>query len=186
LNAAASHAPLLKTSQYGAFTAINRYGAMAYDPGGSRGPGHAELAWATQLFPNGELWCVSKTMAVRERRDRPAWIPIPFIPAVLFERLYYDKLRAAIAFAVRDLGLTFPCIVELGLISLQGAHLCVTNQDIRGPIQVDEVVCREELASGDPATFDAILLKFFDRVYDVTGYARPIGLHNFPPGPPHS
>src|SRR5262249_50209743 len=83
LNAAAPQAPLLKMPQYGAFNAINRYGAMAYDPGGSQGAGHAELAWATQLFPNGELWCVGKTVVVRERRGRPAWIPIPFIPAEL-------------------------------------------------------------------------------------------------------
>jgi nucleoside phosphorylase len=186
LNAAAPQAPLLKTGQYGCLNTVNRYGAIAYDPGGSRGPGFAELSWATQLFRNGELWCVSKTAIVRERRGRPAWIPIPFIPALLFERLYYDNLRAAIAFAIQHLGLTFPCNVEFGLIRLQGVHVCVNNEDIRGPIQVDEVVCREELASGDPADLDAALLKFFDHIYDVTGYARPAGLHNFPPGPPRS
>jgi hypothetical protein len=130
--------------------------------------------------------CLSKTVIVRDRRDRPAWIPIPFIPAGLFERLYYDKLCAAIAFAVQHLGLTFPCNVEFGLIRLQGVHVCVNNEDMRGPIQVDEVICREELASGNPADLNAALPKFFDRIFDVTGYARPAGLHNFPPGPPRS
>jgi len=186
LNAAASHAPLMKLPQYGCLNAINRYGAVAYDPAGTRGPGFAELSWATQLFPNGELWCVSKTVIVRERRDRPAWMPIPFIPAGLFERLYYQKLHDAIAFAAQHLGLTFPCNVELGLIRLQGVHVCVSNEDMRGPIQVDEVICREEIASPDPAHVDAVLLKFFDLVFDVTGYARPPGLHDFPPGPPRS
>ena len=183
LNATAGHAPLLKTPQYGAFNSINRYGAMAYDPGGSHPPGFAELSWATQLFPNGELWAVSKTVIVRQRRDRPAWIPIPFIAAGLFERLYYEKLHAAIAFAVQHLDLTFPCTVELGLLRLQDVLVGVTNEDIRGPIQVDEVICREELASNGPGDLNAVLLKFYEKVFDVTGYARPVGLYNFPPGP---
>jgi len=183
LKTGAAQAPLLKTPQYGAFSGINRYGAMAYDPGDSRRPGFAQLSWATQLFPNGELWAVSKTVIVRERRDRPAWIPIPFIAAGLFEQLYYDRLHVAIAFAIQHLGLTFPCTVELGLLRLHGVHLGVTNEDIRGPIQVDEVICREELASDGPADANAALLKFYEQFFDVTGYARPAGLHNFPPGP---
>ena len=55
-------------------------------------------------------------MIVRERASRPQWIPIPFIPAALFEGIFYDKVRAAVSFAVQFLGLTFPCVVEMGLL----------------------------------------------------------------------
>ena len=43
---------------------------------------------------------------------------------------------------------------------------------------------RKELGGGSPAAINALLLDFFNEVYDKTGYARPHGLHGFPPGPP--
>jgi hypothetical protein len=125
LNTAAEFAPLLKLRQYGCFTSVNRLGVLAYDPGGPHRGGPAPLSWGTQLFPNGELWLASNTAIVRERSGRPLWFPIPFIPALTLEAVFFDKVRAAVAFAVQHLGLTFPCEIEMGLIGTTDVSLAL-------------------------------------------------------------
>jgi nucleoside phosphorylase len=184
LNAVAGRAELLRPTGFGGITAVNKYGVVLYAPDGSYRGGPAPLHWATQLFQNGELWSVTDSITVRERSFRPAWVPIPYIPATVFERAFYEALHKNVAFTARDLGASFPCTLELGLVGLTNAHLGISNDDIRGPIQPDEAIVRRELSSADPATINAVLLEFFSEVYDKTGYVRPSGLHGFPPGPP--
>jgi hypothetical protein len=53
-------------------------------------------------------------------------------------------------------------------------------------VQFDDAIVRLELASADAAAINGVLLEFFNEVFDKTGYPRPPGLHNFPPGPPTS
>jgi nucleoside phosphorylase len=183
LRDAANHAPLLR-QQLGGLATINRYGAIAYDPGATSPRQVAPLHRSTQLFQNGELWATSNTMIIRQRGGRPHWLPLPFLPALLFERLFYEKLHAAIAFAQTRLDLTFPFQVELGLINTHGMYLGITNEDIRGPVQANETVYRLALANADTETINSALLEFFNQVHDLTGYQRPIGLYSFPPGPP--
>lgn len=184
LKGVAENAELLRSSGFGGFTFVNKYGAILYDPGGSYRGGPAPLHWATQLFQNGEIWAATDSILIRERGSRPAWVPIPLIPATVFEQAFYRALHQNIVVAVRGLGLTLPCTVELGLTDLNNAHLALATDDIRGPIQPDSAIIRRELANGDPAAINALLLEFFEEVYDKTGYARPAGLHGFPPGPP--
>lgn len=184
LREAASGAPLLKENSFGGLVSLNSYGVMAYDPNGSNRPGPADLKWGTQLFPNGELWMISKTMVVRERNWRPSWIPVPFIPVLLFEKLFYHRTRRAIEFSLGHLGLTFPCAIEFGLLRIRGVHLVLNNEEIRGPILTDEVIYRHQLADGAGTSLDAALLKFFEKVHDATGYARPTRAFGFPPDPP--
>ena len=181
---AARNAPLLKHRQYGGFADVNAHGAIAYDPGGPHRGGPAPLAWGTQLFPNGELWLASNTVVVRERGGRPDWVPIPFIPAFVLEETFYQKAHAAVAFAVSQLRLRFPADMELGVLGLEGVHLGIHDQDIRGPIRVNKIVSAHELKTGSAAEINQALLAFFERIYGSTGYARGAGLFNFPPGPP--
>jgi hypothetical protein len=179
----ARNAPLLKHRQYGGFADMNKYGAIAYDPGGPHRGGPAPLAWGTQLFPNGELWLASNTVVVRER-GRPQWVPIPFIPALVLEQTFYQKAHGAVAFAVSQLGLTFPADIECGVLSIEGVHLAVEDQDIRGPIRLNKIISSQELKTGSAAEIDRALVEFFDQIYDATGYARVVGQFHFPPGPP--
>lgn len=181
---AARAAPLLKHRQYGAFASLNKRGVLVYDPGGPHRGGPAPLAWGTQLFRSGELWLASNTVVVRERGGRPAWIPIPFIPALLAEQTFYEKTHAAVSFAVSQLGLTFPCDIQLGVLGLEGTQLAIRDEDIRGPIQIEKVVYRHMLKTGARAEVDQALLEFFNRLHDATGYARPKGLFHFPPDSP--
>jgi hypothetical protein len=182
---AAGDAPLLKHRQYGGFTYLNSRGVVTYDPAGPHRGGPAPLSWATQLFPNGELWLASNTVIIRKRGGRPTWLPIPLIPMLLTEQTFYDKTHAAVAFASSRLGLTFPCDVEMGILRMTGAYLGIRDEDIRGPIQSEKVVYRHPLADGSRASVDAALLEFFKCLYDTTGHGRPDGLFHFPPEPPH-
>jgi nucleoside phosphorylase len=183
LNAVADLAPLLKLRQYGGFTFVNRLGVLAYDPGGPHRGGPAPLAWGTQLFDNGELWLASNTMIVRERAGRPEWVPIPFIPALGFEGVFFDKVKAAVAFGVQHLGLTFPCDIEMGLLDTADVSLVLNNDDMR-VIRREQVLMRQTLPDASDAAVNAVLLEFFYAVYGATGFARPENLFGFPPGPP--
>lgn len=186
LNACVDRAELIRHTGYGGISTVNSYGAIVYDPAGSYPMGPAPLRWATQLFQNGELWSLTDTLIVRDRGWRPAHWPMPFIPATVLEKAFYRALHKNVTLAVAHLGLTFPCHVELGILGIRGAHLAVTEQDVRGPIQFDEAVVRAELRSADPHAINAALLEFFNEVFDKTGYPRPPNLHDFPPGPPRA
>ena len=181
---AGSAAPLLKHRQYGCFACLNARGVLAYDPRGPYRGGPAPLAWATQLFPSGELWLASNTVVVRERGGRPASIPIPFIPAFLTEQTFYDKVHAAVEFSVSQLGLTSPYDIQMGALNLKGVHLALSEGDIRGPIQTEKVVRRQTISSGAKAEIDSSVLAFFELLHDATGYARPKSLYHFPPEAP--
>src|SRR5260370_4648872 len=183
LKDAAAGAPLLK-KRPGALVAINRHGAIAYDPARAFQGGPAPLNWATQLFPNGELWAMSNTMIVRERNGRPEWLPLPMLPAFVFEELFYNSLHAAVSFAREHLALTLPYQVELGLLETNGRHVGINTDDIRGPAQAKEAISRMILPDAERETINSALLKFFNQVHALSGYTRPQGLYGFPPGPP--
>jgi hypothetical protein len=183
LNGVAGHAPLLKSKQYGAFTSVNRMGAIAYDPGGAYRGGRAPLRWATQLFQNGELWLVSNTMVVRERNGRPEWVPIPFIPAVNLEAIFFEKVHAAVAFATQHLNLRFPCKVEMGLIGTVDVALAL-DQERMPAIRLEKVILRQDLVG--EGCVEGALLAFFEQVHDATGFVRPPRLFGFPPDKPHA
>ena len=183
LQEAASQAPMLKKGP-GALVSLNSYGAIAYDPARANRGGAAPLNWATQLFPNGELWAMSNTMIIRERGSRPAWVPVPLLPAFVFEDVFYNTMHAAVAFATTHLGLTLPCRMEFGLLNIKSLRFGVTTDDIRGPIHAEDAVSRLILSSADREAINLALLQFFEQVYDLSGFRRPIGHYGFPPGPP--
>jgi nucleoside phosphorylase len=183
LREVAAQAPMLK-KRPGALVDTNVYGAIAYDPSGTNRGGPAPLSWATQLFPNGELWAMTNTMIIRERAGRPSWVPVPLLPTFIFEELFYNAAHAAVVFACTHLRLRFPCHIEFGLLNTKGLRLGVTTEDIRGPLHADEVVCRVLLSNSNQEAINAALLRFFEQVYDLSGFRRPIGHYGFPPGPP--
>jgi nucleoside phosphorylase len=185
LKTAAAQAPLLRASGYGGLTTINKHGALIYDPAGAHRGGPAPLHVVTQLFPCGELWCMSDSLIVRERGSRPAYVPIPLIPTLRMEQAYYKTLHAAVPFAIHHMALAFPAQVEFGLLDLEGVQITVPTEETWGPIQRQEVVHRTVLASADPAELNRALLEFFGEVFDKAGYERPQGMHGFPAGPPH-
>jgi hypothetical protein len=125
-------------------------------------------------------------MINRERNGRPDWMPIPLLPSLVFEELFYETVHEGIAFGIEHLGVSFPYQVELGILNTRGMHLGITTDDIRGPVQANEAICRVVLPDAERASINSALLEFFNQVHDLSGYRRPQGLHGFPPGPPAS
>jgi len=122
-------------------------------------------------------------MIIRVRGQRPEWVPIPFIPAQLFEQIFYQKAQAAIEFSTQYLGLTFPCEIEIGLIDTQGVSLAF-NDNMR-EIRAEKIIEKRELSNPKEEIINDALLAFFEKVHDATGFARPKSLFSFPPNPPN-
>lgn len=176
-------APLL-CPQRGGLSKHNDYGAIVYEPGSNPPGGNAKLDASTQLFENGEMWCVGATLIVQERGQRPEWMKLPFVPSLPLEQIYYDRLRSLVSFASDRLGLNPPWQVEAGLVGIKGLHIGMPPRDFWGPIRKSEITHRMIVNDDKPPSYDAFLLAFFGLVYDATGYARPDNLHGFPPGRP--
>jgi len=71
--------------------------------------------------------------------------------------MYYDKAHAAVEFAGSQLGVKVPCDLELGVLGLKGTKLAVNTEDIRGPIQIGDVIVRRTLASAHQSGVARIL-----------------------------
>jgi hypothetical protein len=177
-------APLLSRQPGGALSGTNAYGAIGFEVGSQPGRGRGKLAASTQLFASGEIWSLSAALIAHERGERPAWIKLPFLASVVFERVYYDTLRALVAFAQEYLSLSPPWQVEFGLAGILGLHVGVSPDDIRGPVRKADVTLRRTLKGEDEAAMDKLLLEFFGLLHEAMGSVRPTALHGFPPGRP--
>jgi hypothetical protein len=159
------------------------HGAFFFDSGTPNRGGQADLHLATELFQNGEVWCVSDVLIIRERSFRPGWIPLPLIPAYVSEITFHRTAHQAVRFAIKQISVASPVQIEFGLVGVRGVHFGVPRLDNWGRIQGDEVVVQRRLATAGAGEVDAALLEFFLEVFDQTGQERPADLHNFPPGP---
>jgi hypothetical protein len=177
-------APLLSRQPGGALSGTNAYGAIGFEVGARPGRGRGKLAASTQLFPTGEIWSVNGALVAHERGERPAWIKLPFLASVVFERVYYDNLRALIAFAQEYLSLSPPWQVECGLVGILGLHVGLSPEDIRGPVRKADVTLRRTLKAEDEPAMDKLLLEFFNLLHQAMGSVRPAALHGFPPSRP--
>src|ERR1700676_1909057 len=184
LSEAAHRAPLLSRQPGGALSGTNAYGAIGFEVGSQPGRGRGKLAASTQLFPTGELWSLSAALIAHERGERPAWIKLPFLASVVFERVLYDHLRALVAFAQQYLSLSPPWQVECGLAGILGLYVGVSADDIRGPVRKADVTLRRTLKGEDEDAMDKLLLEFFGLLHEAMGSVRPAALHGFPPRRP--
>jgi hypothetical protein len=177
------HAPLI-SRQFGGLQGQNDYGALICEPGSNPPRGRGKLNASTQLFQNGEIWSIGANLIVTERGQRPQWIKLPALPSLVFEQIYYDKLRALIDFASKHLGLNPPWLIECGVAGIRGLNLLLPPKDFFGPVRKTEIIHRMVVNDAGTPAVDAFLFAFFSAVYDATGYARPAALHGFPPARP--
>ncbi len=184
LEQALDQAPLLSRHRAKAMSSRNDHGAVRFEPEVHPDVAPGRLAATTQLFASGELWSIGAGMIVHEHGEAPSWIKLPYLSSIVLERIYYDHLRSLVAFAGQYLSLSPPWQVECGLAGVQGVHLGISAEEIRGPIQKPEVTLQRGLKNDDPAAMDRILLEFFGSVHAAAGHPRPAQLHGFPPNPP--
>ncbi|MEI8703410.1 hypothetical protein [Mesorhizobium sp. ISC15] len=179
LNAAATHAPLLTRASSGAFQRLNQYGVIKLEPGNNPPRGVGRIAASTQLFRNGELWAIGSNLIRTERGIQPAHVPIPLLPLFPFEQAYYRCLKEALRLMSRDLSLNGPWKVVLGVTGLAGVHYGVSN-DVLGPVHGNTVEYSTVINEPTEGAIEGALLPFFEQVYDLSGYPRPLNLHGFP------
>src|SRR5205823_360174 len=66
-------APLLRNSEYGSVqTTLNKHGGIACTFIATG------ITASTQLFQNGEIWCVSSSLIRAERKGAPEYLKLPF------------------------------------------------------------------------------------------------------------
>jgi hypothetical protein len=171
-------APLLRDGEYQmVYSGLNRYGAIKCTFN------EHWLTASTQLFQNGELWCVSASLVKTERDNIPDWVKLPFVIALVLEQIYYDTVRKAVEFGQRNLGLRPPYEVELGLVDVDRAYLAMQGGQ-KGPIRKSEVFEKRLVGEGGTEALNSVMLSFFSRVFDSVGERRQANLFGFPPDRP--
>jgi hypothetical protein len=175
-------APLLRDGAYATVLhGLNPYGAITCTFT------ELNLTASTQLFQNGEIWCVSAAL-IRTERDRvPQYVQLPCLSAFVLEQTYYDTLRRLIEFATTKLDLKPPWDVELGLAGVKGLYFNWESNPLSnqvGPLHKTEIAHRCPLGDSKAQTLDEILLSFFSKVFDSVGERRPTHLYGFPPNRP--
>jgi hypothetical protein len=106
----------------------------------------------TQGFPNGEIWGINSALFVQ--------YPIhqyvgnndlsTVLPMIAAEKLYAKTLMDYLQFAVSDLKLRFPLVVEIGAVGLKGVFISAPNgtgYNFHGPFPVDELIREYEVSN---------------------------------------
>ena len=176
LNDVVLGAPLLRDSEYqSVYHGLNRYGAIKCTFN------EHWLTASTQLFQNGELWCLSASLITTEGIQQH--VKLPFLATLVLEQIYYDTVRKAVEFGSKNLGLKSPWEVEFGLVGVDGLYLYTLGGQ-KGPIRRTEIFERSSARDSGVETLDRALLSFFSKVFDSVGERRPPNLYGFPPDRP--
>lgn len=164
-------APLLRDGAYqSVLHDINKYGAINCTFDGSR------LTASTQLFENGEVWCVSASLIRTERDGIPQRIKLPCLSVSNLEQVYSMVAPSVIEFAGKSLELEPPWFMELGLAGIGGLYLNVGADELngqKGPVHKGEIVVRTLIEDRDSDALNVLLQSFFSKVYDSVGERRP-------------
>jgi hypothetical protein len=177
-------APLLRDGGYRSVqVGLNKYGAISctFIQSG--------ITASTQLFRNGEVWCVSSSLIRAEREGAPDYLRLPYLSVFLFEQIFYVAVRSVAEFATKRLKLEPPWDLELGLAGVSGLYLNRRSDRFggqEGPIHRNEIVRRASATDGKLETLDELLLSFFSEVFDSVGERRPPSLYGFPPDRPNA
>jgi hypothetical protein len=153
------------------FRQVNSYGAIAFEPGRKN-----FLKSATQLFPNGEIWGFNTHLLTQ--RDAAGKM---LLPSQAIERTFQIQLPHYTGFAANELSIAAPYTLELGITGVRDAHIAMPDQFTWGPIHQPTLSHRVILNSLDGNVLGDVLLAFFEKLYDSTGYSRPAHLYGFPP-----
>jgi hypothetical protein len=103
--------------------------------------------------------------------------------------VFYNSIRQYSAFLETIGRVAPPYTVEAGIIGVKDWTLVISDQSgaqYLGEMYQGEVWVRKILSEMTDATMDSFLLTFFEKVYDQTGYPRPMGLYGFPGSRAHA
>jgi hypothetical protein len=159
---------------FGSNPRANEFGAINYDCGSG-----TEINSASQLFTTGEIWGFDGLL-LKPEDGRLG------IPTGLHEQLIARGLYDYVRFANNKLGFNPPYHVEIGMTNVKNYVLLMPYKREIGPVTQRDIVIHSELKSCDPKDIDALLLNFFETVFDAAGYSRPACYNGFPGKEPGS
>ncbi len=133
----------------------------------------------TQGLPKGEIWGVNSEVFVQYRTStlRGDDQILTVLPIVSVEQLYVNTLEDYVRFAISDLELQLPLVIEIGAVGLKGVFIsapngAVTLGNFYGPFRDDQVVREYEVTDLKPETNLDVLRRYFDELYDCAECVR--------------
>ncbi len=153
------------------FQRINKYGVIICEPNRNR----QHLTASTQVFPNGEMWGFNAHLLTQRRAGGEV-----LLPSEAIEHAFGSSLSNYLKFANVALQIDPPFTLEAGITGIEGAYIAMPNDQVWGPIHQSQISHRAILNDPSLESGGQWLLKFFEKIYDLTGYPRPKGLYNFP------
>ena len=154
-------------------SSTNHYGAITIEPGSSTG---GSIKASTQVFINGEIWGIARWLLKSNEHGL-------YIPGKPFEDTFRRSLSNYVDFMQYKLNILPPYTVEAGVVGIQDYRIIVdaTGMERYGPFFDNEMKIRLVLNENSAQALDTVLLKFFEELFMVSGYARPKSLYGFPP-----
>jgi hypothetical protein len=135
-----------------------------------------EILSATQFFKSQEIWGFDAY--VLSYKDKKG------IPTGWHEYMIANALSHYVEFGKQVLGWRPPLLVEIGLTNVAGYNLFMDQSrywDSQwGPIHESNIILRKKLLTYRVEELDAVLLEFFEMIFDAAGAKRPDRYNNFP------
>jgi hypothetical protein len=153
---------VLSRAGIGGWPGRNGYGAIAFEP---HGTATTPVAF-TQLFRNGEIWGVTRELAVRYYEKL-------VVPMVNVSNVYRQTLASYIATAQDALGVPPPYDVEIGAVGLR--EMCLSlpvpnpYNEVSGPVYDYEFKRRSILNDISEASQQTLVEQFTAGLYDLAG-----------------
>lgn len=159
----------------GDFVRENGWGAANLELHG----GNGALDTVVQLFLNGEIWAVNRSLVARWEEQR--WFPIGAVEMILRKRLptYLDAMFGRV-------GVVPPITAEVGFIGVKEYRIALNRMNSMGPIHGDPSPVRVQLNTDGPDQRRELLLTLFERTFfELVQEHRPDNYNSFPdPGRP--
>jgi hypothetical protein len=169
----AAQAPLLGTVD-NTFVTLNEYGVLKYASRTLPPEGIAKLACSTQLFENGEIWCVDSSLIITDPAGLPQGLKYPFLHCPSFEKTYCNTFTQLTEFA-KTIGVLPPWRIVVGVTGLKGVRLGTPSGgylEQSRPINKPQI-SKYVVVNNDNSNAAAILEPFFADIYDSVGWTRP-------------
>ncbi|MFC1495742.1 hypothetical protein ACFL6W_10710 [Thermodesulfobacteriota bacterium] len=151
----------------------NKYGAYSFSNE------EAKILHLSQLFKNKEVWGIDSFCVDKDRLMKRSNVNFGFIPCVDFEQTYYQTLKNYLSFAQDTLNLPVPLKLIAGVTDVEGYRMTPPPGMNFGGFNrfngnvVDEHLIFEGKIQSYEEDSSAILIPFFEYVWDECGLERP-------------
>jgi hypothetical protein len=142
----------------------NENGAILMEPVSGSG---GRLRAATQVFHNGEVWCIGRDLLVDNQYGR-------FIPVKPLRTALREALSRNLNFMEKQLGSSPPYTIEFGAVGMK-EHLLAIDTTIDNPYRIRDDAFGETFVLNDSsaASLDAAVVRMINAFYRLTGYTAP-------------